>query len=374
MNKRKMLLIGCGKTGNKLVNDMMVKDSRYAGIFVNSSYGDMANLPKFNQETNAFLFPGTNGSGKDPALAEEFVKGNLKSLVDMVVGYPLQDTIVILTSADGGTGSGTTPMLATLLKHTFMKRSLINKKINIVAVAPDIKNNDKVSFENTIRFWDKMIDLTKKVKFKVGDTIVEDPIINDIRIVDNSKGMGYKDINARVVEALDNSYSMNGVHDDGEIDDRDARIFSTTNGFGLVLSLKSGFENASEAVDDAIKNCIFALPNSYKCQNIGVSLREDDYLIEDVLSCFKDVKNTVYKTYNNKHNTVVLAGCTKMDEVITNINNKLEEMKMEKEEDVDISDMKIGKTTKTATPKEEVPVFTESDLDDIVNELENLFG
>ena len=375
MNKRKILLIGCGKTGNKLVNDMMVKDSRYTGIFVNSSYGDMASLPKFNQDTNAFLFPGTNGSGKDPAIAEQFVKGSIKSLVDMVSGYPLHDTIVILSSADGGTGSGTTPMLAKLLKHTFMSKNLTNKKINVIGVAPDIKNNDKISFENTIRFWNNLMDLTKKSKFKVGDEIIEDTIVDDIKIVDNSKGNGYKDINEKVVTALNNSYSMNGVHDDGEIDDRDARVFSTGKGFGLILSLDTGFENASDAVDDAIKNCIFAIPNSYKCQNIGVSLNENDYLIEDVLNCFKDIKNTAFKTYNNKHNTVVLGGCTSLDEIINNINNRLEEMLSEKEDFVEVNDMKIGTKVKPKTViKQETPVFTESDLDDIANELENLFG
>lgn len=364
MNKRKVLLIGCGKTGNKLINEMMLKDARYTGIFVNSSYNDMANLEKFDKDLNAFLFPGVNGSGKNPEKAEEFVKGNIESLIDIISGYPMHDVITIFTSADGGTGSGTTPMLCQLLKQTFMLKKLTGKKINLVAVFPSLKSNDKLSFENAIRFWNKIMK-------------IKDTCIDNIMIVDNTKGSNYKEINDKVVEALHNAYSMNGVHDDGEIDDGDARIFNTEKGFGLILNLEKGYKDATVAIDKAMDESIFALPNSLKCNYIGVSLCEDDYLIDDVLSNFPNIRRTPYKTYNQKHNTVVLSGCTAPHELIWNIKNAIDEMDKEDIIDVEEHDLIIEMNTKnkqTHISNEKPPVFTENDIEDIAATLKNLWG
>lgn len=364
MNKRKILLIGCGKTGNKLINEMMLKDARYTGIFVNSSYNDMANLEKFNEEINSFLFPGVNGSGKNPEKAEEFVKGNMESLIDVITEYPMHDVITVFTSADGGTGSGTTPMLCQLLKHTFMQKGLKDKKINLVAVFPSLKSNDKLSFENSVRFWNKIMK-------------IKDTCIDNIMIVDNTKGSNYKEINDKIVESLHNAYSMNGVHDDGEIDDGDARIFNTEKGFGLILNLEKGYRDASVAIDKAMDESIFALPNSLKCNYIGISLCEDDYLIEDVLSNFHNIKRTPFKTYNQKHNTVVLGGCTAPQELIWNIKNTLDEMNKEDSFEIAEDDLiiDVGTTTETRkVAKESKPVFTENDIEDIASTLKNLWG
>ena len=366
MNRRKILLIGCGRTGNKLINEMMKKDARYTGIFVNSSYNDMSNLEKFNEETNAFLFTGVNGSGKDPVKAEKYMKDDIQSLVYTITKYPLHDVITIFTSADGGTGSGTVPKLCQTLKLVFNQKGMTNKKINVVAVFPTIKRNDRISFKNAIRFWNKIVS-------------IKDDIIDNILIVDNTKGDTYKEINEKVVTSIHNAYSMNGVHDEGEIDDEDARRFNTSKGFGLILNLDSDYKDASLAIDKAMENSIFALPNTLSCDYIGVSLKESDYLIDDVLSHLPDARRTIYKTYNNKHNTIVLGGCSAPQELIWNIKNSLEEMdrkEMQPNADdnlmIDIDDMNDIKP-KTISKEKERQVYTEDDIDNIVSALQDLW-
>lgn len=367
MNRRRILLIGCGRTGNKLINEMMKKDARYTGIFVNSSYNDMSNLEKFNAETNAFLFTGVNGSGKNPVKAEKYMKDDIQSLVDVITQYPLHDIVTIFTSADGGTGSGTVPRLCQTLKYVFDQKGMSDKKINVVAVFPTTKRNDRISFNNAIRFWNKLIT-------------IKDSVIDNILIVDNTKGNTYKDINEKIVTSIHNAYSMNGVHDEGEIDDEDAKIFNTAKGFSFILSLDGGYKDASTSIDEAMKNTVFGLPNVFKCDYIGVSLKESDYLIDDVLSHLPDAHKTIYKTYNNKHNTIVLSGCSAPQEVIWNIKIALENMdKKEVYNNTDIDLMVDVDDTdeinsKPIVQQQERQFYTEEDIDDIVSKLQDLWN
>ncbi|MEG2289666.1 MAG: tubulin-like doman-containing protein [Clostridium sp.] len=370
MNKRRILLIGCGKAGNKLVNDMVKKDRRLTGLFVNTAYDDMADLEMF-KEDNAFLFSSADGSGRNRLKAQEYVKEQINSLVDVIAAYPLHDVIYIFTSADGGTGSGMTPMFCKLLKMTF-DRMKLNKKINLVAVMPSIKNDDKVGFENALSFWNELTEDKKG-----NDTSIKDTCINNLFVIDNSKGDSYKDINERAVNSLVNSFNMNGHHDEGDIDDSDAKIFNTESGYGIVLELDKHIKDAKIAVDNSIRSSVFAMPDSYDCNYIGISLCEDDYLISDVRECFDTVYKAQYQTYNNKSNTVVLSGCYDPNELIENIKNKLDEInerynnrdRVEKKVKIDIKN-----TTHKKIKKEEKAEFTEKDIEDISSALEDLFG
>jgi Tubulin/FtsZ family, GTPase domain len=364
MNKRKILLIGCGKAGNKLVNEMLKKDARYTGLFVNSAYNDMAKLEKFNED-NAFLFSGANGSGRNREVAKQFVKNQIQSLVDTVASYPMHDVITIFTSADGGTGSGITPMLIQLLKVTYNAKKL-DKKINLVAVMPNYGIDDKVAFENSISFWN---DIMK----------IKDDCLDDIKLIDNSKGDNFAEINQRVVNELNNAYSMNGESDEGDIDDKDAKVFNTEKGFGLVLNLSDEFKTAKHAIDNAIKNSIFALPNSYECNYLGISVKKDSYNLDDVKSCFDTVYKTTYRTYNNKHNTVVLGGCDIPSEIIEmikvqldDINSRVRERETNKKVIIEMSEP----STHGAEKKKESSkaTFTEDEIEDISNALLDIFS
>lgn len=364
MNKRKMLLIGCGKTGNKLVNEMLKKDGRYTGLFVNTAYNDMVNLEKFSED-NAFLFSGANGSGRNRNVAKEYVKNQIQSLVDTICAYPMHDVITIFTSADGGTGSGMTPMLIQLLKMTYDTKKL-DRKINLVAVMPDYDNDDKVAFENSIEFWNEIMK-------------IKDKCIDDIKFVDNSKGKTFAEINSRVVELLNNAYSMNGEHDEGDIDDKDAKVFNTEKGFGLVLTLSDDYKDPTKAIDEAIKNSIFALPNSYDCNYLGISIKEDSYSLKDVRNCFDTVYKTTYRTKNKKHSTIVFGGCNVPSEVIEMIKTKLDDINEKSVKRESNNSMIIDVESENVTHKKESSkgnkaTFTEDEIEDISAKLMDLFG
>lgn len=376
INKRQILLIGCGKAGNRLVNELMLKDSMLTGLFVNTSYDDMAKL-KMCKEENTFLFTSADGSGRNRSIAQQYVKDQIKSLINTITSYPLHSNIYIATSTDGGTGSGITPMICQLLRNAFKSKKL-DRKINLIAVMPNIKIDDKLAFENALGFWN---DIVMKRKDKEGNEFtIKDECLDNIKLIDNTKGKNYEEINKKVVRDIINSFNMNGTHDEGDIDDRDSKTFNTEKGFGLILTLPTGYKDTKEAVDFAIKDSVFALPDNYNCNYIGLSLNEEDYILEDVRNCFDTVYKTTYKTYNtHKHNTIVLSGCMSPNEVITSIKQKLDELntKQNNQSNTD-SDLTVSLKTTINKPhiksvEEDKPTFTESDLDDIISASLDMF-
>ena len=173
---------------------------------------------------------------------------------------------------------------------------------------------------------------------------------------------------------------MNGSHDEGDIDDRDSKTFNTEKGFSLILNLPSGFKNAKEAIDKAIEDTVFAKPDNYNCNYIGISLNEQEYMIDDVRNCFDKVYKTTYKTYNSKsHNTVVLSGCANPNEIITSIKQKLEELNSNNgniPEKVDLTvnlTNTINTSDKVKVEKNTKITFTDTDLDAIASAIDDLF-
>lgn len=377
MNKMKCLIIGCGKAGNKITNEILEgdKSGQLTGLFVNTSYNDMANLSK-RTDDNTFLFTSANGSGRDRSIAQNYVKDQIKALITAITNFPLRDNVYLITSADGGTGSGITPMICQLLKNAFDSKGL-DRKINLIAIMPNQKTDDTLAFENAIGFWN---DIVKTRKDKQGNEFtIKDKCLDSIKIVDNTKGKNYSEINSRLVKTLLNSFNMNGVHDEGDIDDKDSFKFNTEKGFSIILDIPRGYSTVEEAIDKAIADCIYAVPDNYNCNYLGISLKEEDYLIDEVRNSFSIVNKTTYKTYNSNHNTVVLSGCAEPNELITNMAQKLEDLKsglIEKDRPKDLTiniEDTIVKNEPKKVKKDVQVTFSESELDDIANSLDDMF-
>lgn len=362
MIKQNILFVGIGQAGNNMLNEILEKDSKYLGLFVNSSYSDMSALSHFKKENAFLLSTNQSGSGKNRSNAKAFVKDQVETLVDRVTRYPLQDTVVVITSADGGTGSGTTPLFCKLLKD-----ACPYKNINLISIMPNCRNNDRVAFENTISYWNEI------------NKLIDMNVFNDIKLVDNTKGSSYKEINERVASAINDAYSMQGKHTEGNIDDNDSSTFNTAKGFSFVLRLEKA-ENTKKAIDDAINNCIFALPNTYGCDYLGVSINEEMFDMNDILESFNEVYTTTYKTYTDKNRgTVVLSGCDVPSEVIENIrisleniNNKAKDRVINRNYSVD-TEIKPRTKPTTNAHKEPIVEITEEKMKDIIEGLDFLF-
>ena len=128
----------------------------------------------------------------------------------------------------------------------------------------------------------------------------------------------------KLIDSLDLSYNIIGIHSDGNIDNKDSFRINTAEGSGLVLKLYDGLKDAKTAIDLAIKNSVFVQPDIYDCDYLGINLKVDGYDPYEVAKSFEVYRST-YITYNNNHNIVVLGGCETPTESIKLIKMSLED-------------------------------------------------
>lgn len=288
MEKSKMLLVALGQGAGNIVDGLLSKNKSYNGLFFNSSLSDIKPLRNANIGKNVYLYPGTDGSGRDRNKSKEMIKDNANSIGTLLRKYPQTEVMVIFTSMAGGTGSGAVKTFIQIASA-----AIPSTKINVVAILPSL-TEDQLSFKNTIECWNDI------------NSVIH--LVNDIKFIDNNKRNTYKEVNNEVVESLDLAYNLMGIHIDGNIDKKDSFRINTAEGSGIVLKLYDGLKDAKAAIDLAIKNSVFAQPDTYDCDYLGINLKVDGYDPNEVSKCFEVYKST-YITYNDAFNTIVLGGC-----------------------------------------------------------------
>ncbi|MDR3598665.1 cell division protein FtsZ [Clostridium sp.] len=288
MEKSKILLVALGQGAGNIVDGLLSKNKSYNGLFFNSSLFYIKPLKNANIDKNVYLYPGTDGSGRDRNRSKEMINDNANAIGTLLRKYPQTEVMVVFTSMAGGTGSGA---IKTFIQ--IASAAIPSTKINVVAILPSL-TEDQLSFKNTIECWNDI------------NSVID--LISDIKFVDNNKRKTYKEINNEVVESLDLAYNLMGIHADGNIDRKDSFRINTADGTGIVLKLYDGLKDAKNAIDLAIKNSVFAQPDTYDCDYLGINLKTDGYHPNEVSKCFEVYRST-YMTYNDEFNVVVLGGC-----------------------------------------------------------------
>lgn len=302
MEKDKMLLVGLGQCGCNLASEMITKNKRYAGIFINSSLGDLISNPHRN-DNNTFIFNGTDGAGRNRRLAQSFVENDIVRLSTFLTKFTQFKAVTIFSSLDGGTGSGSLPYVVKAFK-----KIMPTSKVNVVGVIPNIEE-DNLKLQNTL---DCCAELEASLMF-----------INSIRFIDNSTRDNYQEINSEAIDIIDLSYSIIGKHKEDSIDLEDSMNVNTTDGYAFTLKLPDRYSSVDEALLVAKESSVFALPNSFDCVYGAVNVKEGIY-DRNILKKAINADKTVYTTYNNnKFNLISLGGCDMPSEVLENIKSEL---------------------------------------------------
>lgn len=351
MDKKRLLLLGSGQCGNRLVNMMLEKDKRYTGLFNNANLKDMEYLSNFDINRNVFYIPNATGTGKSRELAEKYVKEEIQKLIDMILKYAIQDTIIIFASADGGYGSGS-------LKPTVraIKRACPEKSINVVAVFPTLMEGE-IAFKNTIAFWNDLVNLKNK------------GLIDSIQIIDNNKRKTLDEINECAVEELDYTLGFNADN----IDETDSKRINTAKGYKTILKLDDRYRSIDVAIDNAIKNSVFSQPPSYDCSYLGVSVKKESFFADDFKTKFDSLESPLCG-YNNEENIVLLSGLAMPKETIEIIQMALKDIEIRKTERIHVDDDLLIQTNniiKNTDKKKEIKSELRSTISS--KDLNNLF-
>ena len=346
MEKDKILLIGLGQCGNSLVNEMINKNKRYAGLFINSSLGDLAKIENANSN-NAFIFNGTDGAGRNRSLAQSFIQNDIMRLSTFLLKFSQFKTFVLFSSLDGGSGSGSLPLVVKTLKEKLFKKSIVN----VVGVLPKL-SEDNLKLQNTL-------DCLAEIEMVL-------PCINSLRFIDNNTRETYGEINSEALAEIDMCYSIVGKHQEDSIDLQDSYNINSCVGYNFSLVLPDRFRNIEEAIQVAKESSVFALPDSFDCTYGAVNVKENIYNKND-LKALINADETVYTTYNqNKMNIIVLGGCDMPNEAIEYIKLELEDRKSNKKERNVRKGFGLSVNRTTPIPQKEiVETVEDEDIDDM---------
>lgn len=235
----KCLLIGVGAAGNKAVVDavdrgiMKLEDT----IIVNSTTKD---FPKEYTGKKIVLSNGDTGSGKERKIAKEYVMNAMSDgkFTELADTY---GTVIIATSVEGGTGSGSTPVIAKFFKEVYAKN------VHIIAFT---------GFEDDIRGLSNTVEFFKEID----SNIVVQTISNKsfMALAGGNKLKAEELANKAMADKISVLTGQDFIEGSQNIDDTDILKLSNTAGYMVVE--KKVFNKPLETVDDyekIIKSMIY---------------------------------------------------------------------------------------------------------------------
>ena len=308
MEKSRVLILGCGGCGNQLLSKLLDLDSRYTGIFLNTNLSEMTNLKHFDRKRKCFYVANADGTGKKRDLAEEYLKEEAPKFSEMILKFENQDYITFLGSLDGGTGSKSMTLLPKLIKKLCPEKS-----INIVATFPKIDESD-IAFENTIDTWNEINELKKR------------KIIDSIQFIDNNKGVSEEDINIKSMKELDNGFNVIG----GKLDSSDSDRVHRSNGYKVILKLDKIIKNTKEAIDKAISDSMFYVPDNFECDIAIGNINTNIFDMKVIKNEFEAYGFTKLIENQEGESIIVLGGCDMPKEAIELTKEALKETKNKK--------------------------------------------
>lgn len=142
-DQMKFMFIGLGAAGNKAAVDLVKAGVATAEntILVNSTDKDFVNCDEVTNRV--ILNPGNSGCGKERKIARQYAEKSL----DKIKVEEGTSNILLVTSVEGGTGSGATPTIARYLK---------DKGITVHICAFIGFEDDVRGLQNTVEFFQEI--------------------------------------------------------------------------------------------------------------------------------------------------------------------------------------------------------------------------
>ena len=304
-----LLSIGLGGAGNKMLNAFMQLDGTKDGIFINSNVHEMKNLSECNND-NRLTIRG-NGTGRNRKRAKESLKNDKDKIADYLgERIQLYTQFQLLSSGDGGFGSGSIGIVAKIIK---MGRP--NALIRVVLTYPKA-NSRRFSLENELDCYNEILQLKK------------DGIVNSIILIDNNKMNSEEEFNKKCMSILLKSYNMTF----NQIDENDLAITNFASGYTVPLELGK-CDSLEQSIERAITNSPFLMPNSFKCSHLLGIFQKEVYDKEEVLEIIR-VKEFDKVEYGYE-NLLLMGGCKMPSSYFNRLEDELELMSEEDEEDDD---------------------------------------
>ena len=339
------LVLGVGAAGNKCVAQAVesgivsIEDT----VLVNSTSKD---FPKDYEGRKIILSSDNHGAGKERGVARDLAKHAIAEGLFDIPDIATYATVVIVTSVEGGTGSGSTPLIAKYFNKVHTRnvhiiaftgfaddvRGLANtvdfcKEIDPGIVVQLISNSSflREARDNKLKAEELANkEMAKRISVLTGQDFIEgSQNIDDTDILKVSNTAGYMD-----VEKL---YLDKSLETRDDYEDAIKKIFYNTHGvkpmtsprrFGVILNLK---EESKDAVDFSFKSIedAFGIPYEKFTQVQYDGSREYIAFIASGMKLPLEAIEDVYNKYVEESNRIN----KEHDEFLSKVNsmNLLEE-------------------------------------------------
>lgn len=218
----KTLIIGIGAAGNKAVMTAVqtgiVKEDD--AIIINSTSKDFP--AEFNGK-KIVLSPSDSGCGKERSVAKDYAITSIKSGKLNIEAVNSYTTVIVITSVEGGTGSGSTPIIAKFFNQVYRKnvhiiaftgfeedvRGLGNtveffQEVDSNLIVQTIRNASFLRYAGNNKFKAEQLaneEMCQRIKILTGqDFIISNQNIDDTDILKVSNTSGYMTVERALIE------------------------------------------------------------------------------------------------------------------------------------------------------------------------------
>lgn len=281
-----VLMVGVGAAGNKAVLEAIsmgvidVKDT----CIINSTSKD---FPEGYEGRKIILGKEDKGCGKERHLAKEFARqaiGDKKLIFDDEVIYTYK-TVIIATSVEGGTGSGSSPTIAKYFKQCYNR--------NVIVFAFTGFNDDVRGLSNTVEFF-------KEMSPEISVQTISN--VTFLQQAGNNKLKAEEYANKEFATRVSVLTGQDFIDGSQNIDNTDILKLSTTTGY--MTTEKRYFDKSLETSDDyekIIKKMIYnsaTIKSTDSCATrIGVILNINENSKDAVDYSFASLKATYGNPY-----------------------------------------------------------------------------
>jgi cell division GTPase FtsZ len=274
----KTLLIGIGAAGNKAVMEatesgiVKVEDS----IIINSTSKD---FPANYKGRKIVLSPHDTGCGKERSVAKDYAFKCISSGKLNIENINTYTTVIICTSVEGGTGSGSTPMIAKFFNQVAKKNTHI---IAFTGFEEDVRG-----LANTVEFFQE-----------IDSSLIVQTISNAsfMKICSNNKFRAEEMANKEMCKRIKILTGQDFINSNQNIDDTDILKVSNTSGYMTVEYeyLEKPLvdqDDFNRIVKKMIYNSHSIKSKDPKAARIGIILNIDPASEDAIDYLFTDIKN-----------------------------------------------------------------------------------
>ena len=290
----RLLLVGVGAAGNKAVTDAInsgitpVEDT----ILINSTSKD---FPSDYKGAKIILSDNDTGCGKERSVAKEYTKHAIAEGKFNIEGIDEYATIIVITSVEGGTGSGAVPTIALMFDKVY------KKNVHIIAFT---------GFEEDVRGLANTVEFFKEI----APSIIVQSISNAayVTAARGNKIKAEKLANKDMIKRISIISGEEFIPGEQNIDDTDLMKLVSTAGYMTVEKkvLDKSLET-KEDFDQVIKNMIYNSASidieNPSAARIGVILNlspasEDgiDYKYDSLKTKYTDNDKSVFEVFTQK--------------------------------------------------------------------------